>query len=255
MHLPLILLATAFGALTGLLVPRAAYRLAVEPEDPWRTACPAGHPITGWAGGWLGTARCGAASTAPENPGRCSAYGPAAVVAPVTCALVCAALAAVTGPRPELVVWLLLTPFATVLAVVDATVHRLPDVLTLPLAGAAVVLLGAASLVGGSGGSWAGAAGGALALAGVYFVLFLIHPNGMGFGDVKLALVVGAALGWYGWAVLFAGFFLGLVLGSAYGIGLMVLRRAGRKSAVPFGPFMLAGALLGLFLGAAGVSG
>ncbi|MGK5549537.1 prepilin peptidase, partial [Streptomyces sp. URMC 127] len=101
----------------------------------------------------------------------------------------------------------------------------------------------------------AGAAGGALALAGVYFVLFLIHPDGMGFGDVKLALVVGAALGWYGWVVLFAGFFLGLVLGSAYGIGLMVLRRAGRKSAMPFGPFMLAGALLGLFLGAAGVSG
>ncbi|GGX89573.1 prepilin peptidase [Streptomyces hiroshimensis] len=254
MHLSLILLAAAFGAVTGLLVPRAAYRLAVEPEEPWREACPAGHPITGVARGWLGPARCAAPGTGPEASERCPAYGPAVVAMPLICTLVCAALAAAVGPRPELVVWLLLMPFAAVLAVVDATVHRLPDVLTLPSAGAAVVLLGLAALVSGHGGSWAGAAGGALALAGVYFVLFLIHPNGMGFGDVKLALLVGAALGWYGWAVLFVGFFLGISLGAAYGVGLMLLRRAGRKSAMPFGPFMLIGAFLGLLLGAASVS-
>ncbi|QLE73719.1 prepilin peptidase [Streptomyces rectiverticillatus] len=270
MHLSVILLAAVFGALSGFLVPRAAYRFAVEPEEPWRAACPAGHAITGVAGGWLGPARCAAPgsgpgtargsgpgaipASAPEASGRCPAYGPAVVAAPLICALVCAALAAAAGPRPELVVWLLLTPFAAVLAVVDATVHRLPDILTLPLAGAAVVLLGAASLASGHGGSWAGAVTGALALAGVYFVLFLIHPNGMGFGDVKLALVVGAALGWYGWAVLFIGFFLGISLGAAYGVGLMVLKRAGRKSAMPFGPFMLIGAFLGMLLGAASVS-
>ncbi|MEU1675493.1 A24 family peptidase [Streptomyces roseifaciens] len=258
MHLSAILLAAVFGALSGFLVPRAAYRFAVEPEEPWRAACPAGHAITGVAGGWLGPARCAVPASAPgagpEAPERCPAYGPAVVAAPLICALVCAALAVAVGPRPELVVWLLLAPFAAVLAVVDATVHRLPDILTLPLAGAAVVLLGAASLVPGHGGSWAGAVTGALALAGVYFVLFLIHPNGMGFGDVKLALVVGAALGWYGWAVLFVGFFLGISLGAAYGIGLMVLRRADRKSAMPFGPFMLIGAFLGMLLGAASVS-
>ncbi|WP_058046018.1 prepilin peptidase [Streptomyces roseifaciens] len=266
MHLSVILLAAVFGALSGFLVPRAAYRFAVEPEEPWRAACPAGHAITGVAGGWLGPARCAAPATAPatapgtgpgtepEAPERCPAYGPAAVAAPLICALVCAALAAAVGPRPELVVWLLLAPFAAVLTVVDATVHRLPDILTLPLAGAALVLLGAASLAPGHGGSWTGAVTGALALAGVYFVLFLIHPNGMGFGDVKLALVVGATLGWYGWAVLFVGFFLGISLGAAYGIGLMVLRRAGRKSAMPFGPFMLIGAFLGMLLGAASVS-
>ncbi|PLW66577.1 hypothetical protein C0036_22080, partial [Streptomyces sp. DJ] len=81
-------------------------------------------------------------------------------------------------------------------------------------------------------------------------VLFVVNPAGMGFGDVKLAAVVGAALGWYGWPVLLAGAFAGLLLGAVYGVGLVLLRRADRRTAVPFGPFMLAGALIGVCLGA-----
>jgi leader peptidase (prepilin peptidase)/N-methyltransferase len=81
-------------------------------------------------------------------------------------------------------------------------------------------------------------------------VLFLIHPGGMGFGDVKLALALGVVLGWYGWAVLFAGAFAGFLLGSLYGLGLVALRRASRKSTIPFGPFMIVGALAGVVLGA-----
>ncbi|WP_369217816.1 prepilin peptidase, partial [Streptomyces flavofungini] len=172
-----------------------------------------------------------------------------AVVAPVT-ALVCAALAAATGPRAELGVWLLLAPFGVLLAIVDFTVHRLPDVLTLPLAGAALVLLGAASALPETGGSWFGALYGALALAGAYFVLFLISPNGMGFGDVKLALCLGAVLGWYGWGVLLLGAFAGFLLASLYGVALVIARRAGRKTAIPFGPFLIGGAFVGLLLGA-----
>ncbi|MGW6797577.1 prepilin peptidase, partial [Streptomyces sp. NPDC055039] len=169
----------------------------------------------------------------------------------------CAVLAAATGPRPELAVWLLLAPFAVLLALVDRAVHRLPDRLTLPLAGAAVVLLGLAALVPGGGdggtgpgGSWPTALLGGLALGACYFVLFLINPNGLGFGDVKLALSLGVALGWYGWTVLFVGAFVGFLLGALYGFGLILLRRAGRKSAFPFGPFMIVGALVGLVLGA-----
>ncbi|OKJ43977.1 peptidase, partial [Streptomyces sp. CB01580] len=75
------------------------------------------------------------------------------------------------------------------------------------------------------------------------------NPNGMGFGDVKLALSLGVALGWYGWTVLFVGGFAGFLLGALYGFGLMVLKRAGRKTGIPFGPFMITGALLGILLG------
>lgn len=128
--------------------------------------------------------------------------------------------------------------------------HRLPDQLTLPLAAASAALLGIAALFPDDGGSWSTALLGGLVLGACYFVLFLINPNGMGFGDVKLALSLGVVLGWYGWLVLFVGAFAGFLLGSLYGLGLMILRRANRKSAIPFGPFMIAGALLGVLLGA-----
>ncbi|WP_250287699.1 prepilin peptidase [Streptomyces atroolivaceus] len=260
MDATLIAVAALWGAAAGLLLPRAAYRFSVEPEEPWRDACPAGHALVGPARGWLGSTRCAAcAVTVPSLPGGVAPsaapspdgrgrYAPS-VVAPVVTVLACVALAAATGTRPEAVVWLLLTPVAVLLAVIDRRVHRLPDTLTLPLAGAAAALLGGAALLPGHGGSWISALFGGVALGGFYFLLFLINPNGMGFGDVKLALALGVALGWYGWAVLFAGGFAGFLFGAVYGAGLMLVRRAGRKTGIPFGPFMIAGALCGLVFG------
>lgn len=289
----LIGVAALWGAATGLLVPRAAYRFSVEPDDAWRDACPAGHPLTGPARGWFGSTRCttcaevGAAVAVrtaagpghggpepvegdePEPAGDAGdAQGPDAtpapptaprrsgpryaphIVAPVVTALACAVLAAATGARPELAVWLLLTPVGVLLATIDRRVHRLPDQLTLPAAVAAAVLLGLAALLPEHGGAWLSALLGGAVLGAFYFLLFLINPNGMGFGDVKLALSLGVALGWYGWAVVFAGGFAGFLFGAVYGLGLVVMRRAGRKTGIPFGPFMIAGALLGILFGA-----
>ncbi|MEU1280211.1 A24 family peptidase [Streptomyces sp. NPDC005805] len=286
----LAVVAALWGGAAGLLVPRAAYRLSVEPEEAWRDACPAGHPIGGPVRGWVGLARCrecARATTGPlapppgpavvrsDHPRPAAGHGdPGPVVAqsdpadpdapgpryrrapvlPLTTALLCALLALATGPRPEVAVWLLCAPVGVLLAVVDRAVHRLPDGLTLPLAGGAAALLGLAALLPGAAGSWPGALLGGLVLGGAYFVLFLVNPNGMGFGDVKLALALGVFLGWYGWTVLFAGAFAGFLLGAVYGLGLMALGRAGRRTAIPFGPFMLAGAYLGLLAGALGAS-
>ncbi|MEV7304697.1 prepilin peptidase [Streptomyces microflavus] len=314
MDLVLLAVAAVWGGVTGLLIPRAAYRFAVEPEEPWRTACPSGHAFTGPLGGWLGPARCaacasraqsavppyGGESEAPvppygdergapvpphEDEAEALPYGdergapvppsgddrpapvpvppsgddrPAPVpvpyapgtLAPLVTVLACTVLAAATGARPELAGWLLLAPVAVLLATVDRRVHRLPDPLTLPLAAAAVLLLGGAALLPGHAGSWTTALLGGPALGGFYFLLFLINPNGMGFGDVKLALALGVALGWYGWEVLFLGGFAGFLFGAAYGLGLVLLRRAGRRTGIPFGPFMIVGALTGILLGA-----
>ncbi|MGI5402623.1 prepilin peptidase [Streptomyces sp. CA-135486] len=263
MYVTLIAVAALWGAAAGLLVPRAAYRLSVEPEEGWRDACPAGHPFTGPARGWLGGLSCAAcavrATAVPvrtaDGPATREPDAPTRYTVPLVTAVSCAVLAAATGPRPELTVWLLLTPFAVLLAVVDRTVHRLPDRLTLPLAAAAAALLGLAALLPGAAGSWPAALLGGLVLGVAYLVLFLIHPNGMGFGDVKLALSLGVVLGWYGWTVLFFGAFAGFLLGSLYGLGLMALGRAGRKTAIPFGPFMIVGALCGLLLGALAATG
>lgn len=183
-------------------------------------------------------------------PGRSGVPRSAHRVLAVATALVCAALAAATGTRPEAAVWLLLAPVGVLLAVVDLKVRRLPDPLTLPLAGAALVLLGLTALVPEHAGEWTTALLGALALGAGYLVLFLINPAGMGFGDVKLALTAGAVLGWYGWPTLMLGTFAGFLLGALYGGALLVARRADRKTAIPFGPFLIAGAFLGVLAGA-----
>ncbi|MFB7596014.1 prepilin peptidase [Streptomyces sp. NPDC056160] len=271
MRVLLIVVAALWGAGAGLLVPRAAHRLSVDAGEPWRAECPGGHAITGPFGGWVGRARCAAAtakrdrtpavpaaSVTREPPAvapHCAAYGPSTPLAATVTALACAALAAaVGGPRPEAAVWLLVAPVGVLLALVDHRVHRLPDVLTLPLAAVTATLLGAAALVPAAAGSWPRALLGALVLGACYFVLFLVNPSGMGFGDVKLALALGAVLGWYGWPVLVVGGFAGLFYGAVYGLGLVVLRRAGRGATMPLGPFMLGGAFTGVLLGAAAVA-
>ncbi|MET9386142.1 A24 family peptidase [Streptomyces sp. NPDC002928] len=236
----LVLTAVLWGAATGTLLPRAAHRFSVPSGEAWRQECPGGHSIRGWVG-W---ARCG------ECAREGSSYGPGTFLLSLSTALVCAALAAATGTRPELVVWLLLAPVGVLLAVVDFRVQRLPDVLTLPLAAAALALLGLAALAPEHAGDWFTALYGALALGGGYFVLFLINPSGMGFGDVKLALGTGAVLGWYGWPTVLLGTFAGFLFGAVYGGVLVVARGAGRKTSIAFGPFLIAGAFVGLLIGA-----
>ncbi|CAM5693193.1 Prepilin peptidase OS=Streptomyces chartreusis OX=1969 GN=HUT05_20535 PE=3 SV=1 [Streptomyces chartreusis] len=234
----IITAAALWGCGTGVLIPRPAYRFSVPPGEPWRPACPAGHPLTGLGGGWLGRARCAAGDT----------YGPSTLSAASSAAVVCALLAAAIGSRPELVVWLLLAPAAVLLAIVDFAAHRLPDVLTLPLAAAVLLLLAVAAALPGSGGSWTSALLGTLFLGACSFVLFLIS-RGFGFGDAKLALVLGTVLGWYGWAIVLVGTFAGYLFGALYGIGLMLAGRAEGTSRIPFGPFLLAGTLAGVLLG------
>ncbi|MFJ5897369.1 prepilin peptidase [Streptomyces sp. NPDC093064] len=244
--LPLVAAAALWGAVAGASLPRAAYRFSVPSGEAWQERCPGGHPVRGW----IGRGRCGQCATTLAGGG--ASYGPRTPATAAATALVCAALAAVTGGRPELAVWLLLAPVGVLLAVVDFRVRRLPDVLTLPLAGAALALLGLAALVPGHAGHWPTALYGALALGGGYFVLFLVNPAGMGFGDVKLALGAGAVLGWYGWPVVLLGTFAGFLFGALYGGALVVVRRAGRKTAIAFGPFLIAGAFAGVLIGAYG---
>ncbi|MFC8568827.1 prepilin peptidase [Streptomyces sp. NPDC057245] len=250
-----VLVAALWGVAAGALLPRAVYRFSAPSGEAWRERCPGEHQVRGW----LGPARCGQCADGEngengengESGGRGQgAYGPGAGLLAAVTAVVCVALAAATGARPEVTVWLLLAPVGVLLAAVDMRVRRLPDPLTLPLAGAALLLLGLVALVPEHAGEWTTALLGSLALGAGYLVLFLINPAGMGFGDVKLALTAGAVLGWYGWPTLMLGTFAGFLLGALYGGALLVTRRAGRKTAIPFGPFLIAGAFLGVLVGA-----
>ena len=136
---------------------------------------------------------------------------------------------------------------AVPLACTDLAVQRLPDPLTGAAYAGTVVLLLAAAAVGGTEGSWSAlvrALLGGLALAGFYLLLMVISPSGMSLGDVKLAASLGTLLAWFGWRLLLAGGFAGFLLGGLYGIALLASGRATRKQPIPFGPFMIAGAVL-----------
>jgi len=159
------------------------------------------------------------------------------------------AVAAKFGLSWELPAYLYLAAVAIALAAIDIDVLRLPDAIVLPSYGVALVLLIPAMI---TGHSWhAGLRGliAAAALWGLYFVLAVIH-RGMGFGDVKLALLLGLYLGWLGWSALAVGTFAGFLLGGIAGAALLLARRADRKTRIPFGPAMLAGAFLAVFAAA-----
>ncbi len=161
-----------------------------------------------------------------------------------------AVLALRLGPDPALLAFLYLGAVGIALALIDVAVKRLPDVLTLPSYVMGAGLLAVAVAVGdATSGYLLRALAGMAALYAIYFLLVLAYPRGMGFGDVKLAGVLGLYAGWLGWgpwAVALAG---GFLLGGLWSIGLLLLGRAGRGSAIPFGPFMLAGALLAVLAG------
>jgi leader peptidase (prepilin peptidase)/N-methyltransferase len=70
----------------------------------------------------------------------------------------------------------------------------------------------------------------------------------MGFGDVKLAGVLGMYLGFLGWGHVFAGTFAAFIFGGLWSLGLLVARRGTLQSAIPFGPFMLAGTAAAMLL-------
>ncbi|MDR6985872.1 leader peptidase (prepilin peptidase)/N-methyltransferase [Paenarthrobacter nitroguajacolicus] len=141
------------------------------------------------------------------------------------------------------------------LTVIDVRSHLLPNRIVFPSYAVAGVLLLAVSLLAffaGTGQDHLSAdvfavpglrvlAGGAV-LWLFYFVLRIIHPPGMGFGDVKLAGVLGLYLGYLGWSHVFAGTFAAFVLGGLWSLAILLTRRGTLRSAIPFGPFMLAGA-------------
>lgn len=135
------------------------------------------------------------------------------------------------------------------LAAIDLDTHRLPDALTLPSYAVVGGLLLLPAVADDQWSAYLRAWLAALAMAGFYFLLAFLKPGAMGMGDVKLAGVLGLVLGWLGWGVVLFGGFLGFLLGGVLGIALMVAGKAGRKSKIPFGPFMVAGAFIAVLWG------
>jgi leader peptidase (prepilin peptidase)/N-methyltransferase len=156
------------------------------------------------------------------------------------------------GAEPVLPALLYLAAVGALLGFVDVEVKRLPDRFTLPSYGLAAALLAAAAPFTDDGlRRFEHALIGMAALFALYFLQAFLVPSGIGMGDVKLSGVLGLCLGWFGLDAWVLGLLATYLLGGLVAVGIMIVRRT-RKGEFPFGPYMLAGALISVLAFAAG---
>ena len=146
------------------------------------------------------------------------------------------------GPTAELPAWLWFVAAGVLLSVLDLREQLLPNRVLLPAVAGALLLLTAAAAAGDRWEDLLRAVLAGAAAFGVALLMALAAP-GLGMGDVKLAGLLGLLLGWLGWGVVLAGFFLGFLAQAVLGLALMAAGRAGRRTELPFGPALAAGAL------------
>jgi leader peptidase (prepilin peptidase) / N-methyltransferase len=227
---------TAVGAVLGVLAGAAisgtVFRLSVPSGDPGRIACP----------------RCStpARSRLALHCIGCRSTLGSPLALELSAGAVLALLFGRFGGQPDVVAFGFFGVLGVALAAIDIAVQRLPDPLTLPAYPILIALLTGAAIAGHDFAALLRAMLGGLALVGVYLVLALVSAGQLGGGDVKLAGIAGIALGWLGWPILIFGAALGFALAAIASAALLAARRLTLRSAISYGPFMLAGALLAM---------
>ena len=133
-----------------------------------------------------------------------------------------------------------------VITFIDLDYQIIPDVISLPGIVVGLAFSLASPLVTPLDAALGVLVGGGTLLAVAWLYKTFRGQEGMGGGDVKLLAMIGAFLGWQS---IFVTLFVGSVIGSIIGVGLMLYQRADTKLAIPFGPFLAGGALVYLFWG------
>lgn len=153
------------------------------------------------------------------------------------------------GWTGALVPWALLIPLGVVLGYVDWRTRLLPSDVVKPSYPVMIVLVLLAAWLDRDAHVLLGALGGWIAMGAVYLLMWFLVPSGMGYGDVRFSGLIGMALGYLGWAEVACGWYAGILLGGVIGAVLAVLKVVDHK-AMPFGPFMMLGAVVGVLAGA-----
>lgn len=148
------------------------------------------------------------------------------------------AAAGVLAPQRGLWPLVAITVTAAAVAWHDGLTQLIPDTLTVVTAAAVII---AAAIAGGTVGTWIQAGVAAAALAAGYLLWSLTGT--LGLGDVKYALPLGFAFGWHSWAMVWQATMVGLLVGVAAGV-VLLLRGHDRKANMPFGPALASGAVL-----------
>lgn len=172
-----------------------------------------------------------------------------AAVTQILCGGLFGAAAAIVGDRWVLPAFLWFVAVTLTLVLTDVDRKLIPNRILYPGFVAGVVVLVAGSLIDGDPGRLGRTASGAAAFFGFLLVLALVAGEGFGMGDVKLGALLGAFTAYEGWSILVVAAVGSFVLGGAVSLVLLVLRIKGRKDAIPFGPYLVAGAYLALAAG------
>jgi leader peptidase (prepilin peptidase) / N-methyltransferase len=232
-----VVLAAACGFVLGALLPVPVYRLSVPHGESPRATCDQCGLSLPWVR--MPPVRC------PQCSHR---WGPPWWSTALIAGGASAVLAAALGTHPDLVLFVALAVLGTGLAAIDIACHRLPTIVVLPaIAVGGVSLLVLAALTG-DWGTFVRALLGAAALGLVFELLYLVSGGNLGYGDVRLAVLLGLFLGWLGWPEVIWGALLPWLVNGPVALTLLLRGRVGRKSRLPFGPAMLAGALLSVAL-------
>jgi len=168
----------------------------------------------------------------------------------VICAVIGALVGGAIGVRWPLLFLVPLVPVGMALALIDWRTRLLPTRIIAPTYLVLVPLVVIAALASGEPRLLMRAAIGWAVMGGIYVLLWLVHPAGMGYGDVRLSGILGIVLGYLGWGQLALGGWSGFLLGGVGGLVLVALKVIDKKHN-PFGPWMLIGALVGIVAGPA----
>ncbi len=258
----LVAVSAAAGAILGipleLLVEKVPGRVLLATADPSDdpttdpTTDPTGDPVgvlDAQGGADLGDEPAEDSGSDPAGPVTAGTGGPRVMLyrmllLSLVTALFLAGAAVRFGPHLELAAYDLLILGLVTMSAVDLERMIIPVRLLYPTAAVfAAVLLAVAGVDGRWNDFWVAAATAAACFA-VFLAIHLIVPAGMGFGDVRLAGLLGGAAGWISPKVAAVGFVVAFGLGAVIGVALMVFRGYGGKSRVPFAPFLVAGALV-----------
>ncbi|WP_430786849.1 prepilin peptidase [Actinoplanes sp. G11-F43] len=154
------------------------------------------------------------------------------------------ALALSTRSGWELPAYLWFGGLGVAAAVVDARVRRLPNAITAAWAVGTVAGLLVPAVIEQRGDDWLRAVLAGVTLTVVFGLVAL--SGALGWGDVKAAAAVGVILGWLGWVAVYAGMLAAAVLAGGWAVVLLARGRARRRTRIPLGPFLVAGAVIAL---------
>ena len=237
------LMGLAIGSFLNVVIYRVPKKMSIVSP---RSACPScgtfiaekdNIPVVSWL---LLRGRCRHchASISPQYP-----------LVELACAGLFAGLAARLGYDWALPAYLVLFAGLLALSVIDVETLLLPRAIVWPLSIAVTALFVLAAAITGQ---WhdllVGALSGAAWFA-VFYAMNLASPRILGFGDVRLAPVLGLALGWLGWRYVLLGFFAANLIGAVIGIALIASKRISRQQQIPYGVFLAAGCAVAVFAG------